>query len=118
MFHSADLHLSNKVIYGFSWSIPRQKVLQLHKLIQAEVGQEIHYQVLGDRSLFVSDSSKGHNCFTWAREKLLKLEHPQIVADIGTKPYDRIGTDPRQYIKKVGPQSGSNLSAKENCLLM
>jgi hypothetical protein len=41
--------------------------------------EKIKYAAVGNQSIFVSSSAqKGHNCYTWAREKILATEDPSV----------------------------------------
>ncbi len=62
---------------GQAWVVSRRQLVVLIEHIQQTYvmpDKTIPYSTVGDRSFF----AKGHNCYTWAREMLLRLEHPGI----------------------------------------
>jgi len=63
-------------LYSKSWSITRALAETLDQNIQADTTKKIFYSKLGENAL--SGSVEGHNCFTWAREKLNGLQDSNI----------------------------------------
>lgn len=83
-YYKYELKLNDENLYGFTWIVPRTKALELHQAIQADMNRSIPYKFLGKESFlsFLGGSTSGHNCFSWAREKLLQLDIPKIATDI------------------------------------
>jgi hypothetical protein len=94
-----------------SWSISLEQALSLYADAKADREKEIHYRVLGNKSIFVKSTHSMliHNCFTWAREKLHKLNDPTI--QLPEKYIDFIGAKTSFYIsKKAVPARGKFFS--------
>lgn len=62
-----------------SWMVPNEVANKLLVLVEEEKSKNIYYALPGNRSIFSwFGSQKGHNCYTWAREKLLSTKSPII----------------------------------------
>ena len=88
----------------------RDKVIQLYQLIQADIGRDLPYNTAGDRSIISSviGPTGAHNCFTWAREKLLLLKDHTITADIQPESFkDLIISRPKNYLQETSPHPNS-----------
>ncbi len=90
-------------VVGFCWSIRREQVLRLLKQIYHDETKLIPYHILGDQSFL---SSGRHNCYTWAREKLLTLKAARIVQSLPDTFKDHLGVDPKTRLT-LSPQAGS-----------
>ncbi len=78
-----------------SWIIPNEAARKLLDSVEADVSKDIHYALPGNRSLFSwSSSQKGHNCYTWAREKLLSTESLKIQQALTPTLEEWLGTLP------------------------
>ena len=98
------------------WQIPNEACNKLLEDIQADIKkQQIKYVLVGNRSVFAQASKKiGHNCYTWAREKLLKTEDVSMVDELKPTVIEFLATLPSTkdtlwYRNKVLLFSGSLL---------
>ncbi len=69
---------------GQAWVVSRRQLVALIEHIQKTYlipDKLIPYSTLGDSSFF----TKHHNCYTWAREMLLRLNHPPITKRLPKK---------------------------------
>ncbi len=86
-------------VYSKSWSLPRSKVQLLLEDIEKDKQKVFKYAYLGNRSVFTKSSSvQGHNCFTWAREKLFNLNEEKIKRDLPEKLIDWFAANPNYYL--------------------
>ena len=84
---------------GHAWSMSRDKVNTLINSIEADTTKHIRYEFFGAGSLFVrSKSSEGHNCFSWAREKLLELKDERVEKMLTKRWTDYVGVRPSFHL--------------------
>ena len=104
---------------GASWIITVEEGDKLHKKILEEQKNPPAYQLAGDRSAIASSSSQtGHNCFTWAREKIKEIETNQNIRnDRRLMPTlnDFLGSRTTNYLR---PPVENNDATSPTCLLL
>lgn len=100
----ASLTKGQKVCYQ-SWHISPSQAEKLYADVfndyqEAEnLSERMLYSVFGDGSYSAySSSHHGHNCFTWAREKLSKLGDTSITNSIKSKITDCLVAQPSLYL--------------------
>lgn len=103
-FTEALVRLDNNddKLYFISWSITCGLAITLDQNIQADTTKKISYHQLGKDAF--SGSAEGHNCFTWAREKLNSLQDRDIC--VSEKWSDYIVAHPSLYLP-AEPTSGN-----------
>jgi hypothetical protein len=82
-----NIRRGDRLLYT-SWNISKASVQELIKAVTAQKNNPPTFNLLGKNSVFgittgkASSRDVGHNCFTWAKEKLfdLNLEHIQLPA--------------------------------------
>lgn len=104
--------LSGDNYYAMTWSLAKEKGEKLDKAILADQAKEgteeqIRYSLVGNQSAMTSSntgsSRRGHNCFTWARMKLIDLNDTRI--QIPTKWTDYIASRTSRHIKPLEKES-------------
>ena len=117
-----NLTKGDKCFYQ-SWQITREQASHLHSnvLLDRQIANDSHqgisYQIVGNEAILPNPSSpsnickQGHNCFTWAREKLRVLNDPAISNSIKSKITDCIAAKTSLYLKDPEKE-------KSNCLLI
>ncbi len=91
------------------WYIDQEDALRLIQSINKDKEHPPVFNILGIKSVITSASAqssskeKGHNCFTYAREKIVSLKLPQIVIDCDNSAY---------YIEQVAGVSSLTLRDK------
>jgi hypothetical protein len=61
-----------------AWGVTQDQRDRLIQDIEEDKKDPPLYGVSGDLAKFNSDSRRKHNCFTWAREKLVNLQEDEI----------------------------------------
>ena len=68
-----------------SWTLNNETTENILSAIDMDKGKIMDYSPIGDQSLFAASSGKkGHNCYTWAREKLLLSNSPRFKEELKT----------------------------------
>ena len=100
--------LKGESFYCQTWSITRGQAQHLHQDVLADQAKSIPYFILGNKNVFAKStpapSTQGHNCFTWAREKLHKLNDGAI--QLPPKCIDYIAAQTSRYLKAPRRQGG------------
>lgn len=79
-----DVHRGSQIL-STSWNVPQSAARQLLESIKAQQSDPPKFNLLGQSSLLAgstassSSTSRGHNCFTWARAQLNSLDLNYIV---------------------------------------
>lgn len=90
-----------------SWYINSDDALLLLQSIQAERGKEFPFNILGKQSILTASSAtssskeSGHNCFTWAREKLHSVKDDSIKVQ---------GSNAVEFFNKIVAITGLNVT--------
>ena len=92
-----DLH-QDDIICSLSWPIDKEDAIRLIKNIRDEQHQPPVFNIFGKDSLLAAGSAassskaKGHNCFTYAKEKIngLHVQHIKVGGDASDYCLDRI----------------------------
>lgn len=111
-----DNMLRQDEIYSKSWNITKEQGADLRKDVIDDSKNPPNYVIWGSESFSTKIKSigNGHSCFTWAREKLLKLKDKQITLPM--KFSDVILAIPDLYItgneNEKEPTSGEWLSKR------
>lgn len=124
VFHSEKIHIQGEKFYACIWALSRPKVIQLYQSLQKDVydengnRREHPYKISGNKSLIgsVDVNSDAHNCFTWARKKLLEINDKNINKDLKEKFIDKIIAHPAQYIYEPKKEMGS--VDRKQCITM
>lgn len=89
--------LKEEDIVAKTWKITDGQAEQLDTAATNDKKNPPDYQMSGNKSLIAkSHSAEGHSCFTWAREKLLNLNDPNIT--IEPKLQDFIAAQTSKYL--------------------
>lgn len=94
-------------LYAKSWNISRDQAQELIQNVKRDQETKIFYNISGDESMSGSISQasslkRGHNCFTWSREKLRQLKDERITIDNTSKLSDGFVSITSHHI---GPKS-------------
>lgn len=100
-------------VVGHAWRVSRLSVLDMERNIKLERGLSRYFE-LGDKSAL--NINKAHNCYTWAREKLIALNEPFIIESLPEKPVHYLATIP-SFRLRIHPDVETNVR-KISCPIM
>lgn len=101
-------------VVGYAWSITRQQAQQLHRAVKKDEEKgTIMYNVLGNAP--ITSNEERHNCYTWAREKLLSLGNKNINKILPISILDYIVVNPKFHLKLTPDQAIDQ--PRQSCLI-
>ena len=113
---AAELQYNSDGWYKKSWAVTAKQASTLIANIKEDEFKTIPYSISGIESVSGSSNSgsskSGHNCFTWARQKLRDLKEPRINEELESGWMDKlVAVTSRHVGPKEEAKSGSEIAS-------
>lgn len=108
-------YVFSKHTQGFSWILSKQLLEKLDTRIRAEQGDASAYHISGESASTPKLSSQsGHNCYTWARRQLIRLD-PIFETKLPNSFMDLLAAYPSRHLNT---RDDHDQSTPQTCLIL